>query len=142
MSKGFEIETEMTIHALDKNFSIKEVSINYKDRPSGSESKLNTFSDGFKVLKMIFFLFRDYKPFLFFSCISFLIMGIAILLFVPVFIEYIQTGLVPRFPTLIVSTILFVISILLWISGVILDVIVSKQKQLYELLTNKDNNRF
>lgn len=137
MSKGFEIETEMTIHALDKNFSVKAVPVMYKDRPEGSFSKLDTFSDGFKVLKTIFMLFRDYKPFVFFSIASFLVLVVSILLFVPVFIEYYQTGLVPRFPTLIVSGILGIISILLWISGIILEVIVKKHKQLYELLLNK-----
>ena len=137
LSKGFEIETEMTIHALDKNFHLKEVAINYRDRPEGSESKLNTFTDGYKVIRTIFTLFRDYKPYIFFSVISIVVGLFSVLLFLPVFIEYLNTGLVPRFPTLIVSGVIGLLSILLWICGVILDVIVKKHKQLYELLINK-----
>ena len=137
LSKGFEIETEMTIHALDKNFHIKEIPVNYRDRPVGSESKLNTFNDGIKVLRTIFTLLRDYKPYIFFSFIAFCIGVISMILFIPVFYEYLQTGLVPRFPTLIVAGVLGLLSILLWICGVILDVIVKKHRQLYELLLNK-----
>ena len=102
LSKGFEIETEMTIHALDKNFLLEEVPISYRDRPEGSESKLNTVSDGVKVLKTIVTLFRDYKPLLFFSISSILCIACSIVLFVPVLLEYFSTGLVLRFPTLIV----------------------------------------
>jgi len=137
LSKGFEIETEMTIHALDKNFHIKEIPVNYRDRPVGSESKLNTFNDGIKVLRTIFTLLRDYKPYIFFSFIAFYIGVISMILFIPVFYEYLQTGLVPRFPTLIIAGVLGLLSILLWICGVILDVIVKKHRQLYELLLNK-----
>ncbi len=136
LSKGFEIETEMTIHALDKNYVIKEIAINYRDRPEGSESKLNTYSDGIKVIKTIFFLFRDYKPFTFFSTISLFLSFIAIGLFIPILLEYLNTNLVPRFPTLIVASILFVIAILLWIGGIIIEVIVKKHKQLYEIIFN------
>ena len=103
LSKGFEIETEMTIHAVDKNFLIKEVPVAYRDRPVGSVSKLNTYRDGFKVLKMIATLFKEYKPFFFFNIISIVLALISLLFIVPVFQEYFETGLVLRFPTLIVG---------------------------------------
>jgi len=137
MSKGFEIETEMTIHALDKNFLLKEVQIAYQDRPEGSISKLNTYSDGYKVIRTILSLFRDYKPLAFFSACAALVLLVSLLLFIPILINYTQTGLVPRFPTLFVSGTLMIIAILLWSCGLILDVVVKKHKQLYELLMNK-----
>ena len=137
LSKGFEIETEMTIHALDKNFLLQEVPVTYRDRPAGSVSKLNTYSDGFKVIMTIFKLFRDYKPLFFFSIISAILLVIAACLFTPVFIEYLQTGLVPRYPTLIVSGFIVLLAMLLWICGLILEVLVKKHKQLYEILLNK-----
>lgn len=137
LSKGFEIETEMTIHALDKNFLLEEVPISYRDRPEGSESKLNTVSDGAKVLKTIVTLFRDYKPLLFFSISSAICNMCAIALFVPVLFEYFATGLVLRFPTLIVSGVFLTIGILLWICGLILHVTVKKHRQLYELFLNQ-----
>lgn len=137
LSKGFEIETEMTIHALDKNFSIKEIIVDYKDRPVGSKSKLNTFTDGFKVLKTIGKLFRDYKPYVFFTLISVIGLIAASFLFIPIFFEFLRTGIVLRFPTLIVSVSIYVISILMWICGIILEVIVNKHKQLYEILLYK-----
>ena len=136
LSKGFEIETEMTIHALDKNFLLKEIPVTYRDRPEGSVSKLNTISDGVKVLKTIVALFRDYKPFAFFTSISIVIFFIAAVLFFPVFIDFLNSGVVLRFPTLIVSGLLAVVSILLWVCGIILDVIVKKQNQVYELMLN------
>ena len=139
LSKGFEIETEMTIHALDKNFLLEEVQVNYRDRPEGSESKLNTLSDGFKVMRIIFYLFRDYKPFLFFTYLSIAVALLSFLMFLPILLEYLETGLVPRFPTLIVSGVTGIVSILLWICGIILEVIVKKHKQLFELffISNK-----
>lgn len=137
LSKGFEIETEMTIHALDKNFLLKEVAVSYRDRPEGSVSKLNTYSDGFKVIMTIFKLFRDYKPLLFFSIFSVLLLIIACFLFFPVLIEYFQTGLVPRYPTLIVSGFMVLLAMLLWCCGLILEVLVKKHRQLYEILLNK-----
>jgi glycosyltransferase involved in cell wall biosynthesis len=138
ISKGFEIETEMTIHALDKNFNIREVPISYKDRPEGSTSKLNTFSDGYKVLKTIARLFRDYKPYVFFSLIAVLGIVFATILFIPILFEFLKTGIVPRFPTLIVSVTIYIISILMWICGIILEVIVNKHRQLYEIMLNKN----
>ena len=136
LSKGFEIETEMTIHALDKNFLLEEIVVNYKDRPEGSVSKLNTYLDGIKVLTTIARLFRDYKPFAFFGCWALLIAIIALALFIPVLLEYFDSGLVPRFPTLIVSTVLGMMALMLWASGIILEVIAKKHRQLYELLMN------
>ncbi len=136
LSKGFEIETEMTIHALDKNFLIQEIPVAYRDRPEGSVSKLNTVSDGLKVIKMISALFKDYKPFVFFSCIAVLLWLFGGFLFVPILIEYFHTGLVERFPTLIVAGVLGTMGLLMWIAGIILQVIVKKHRQLYELYLN------
>ena len=100
-SKGFEIETEMTIHAVYNNMQVDNVVITYRDRPEGSESKLNTYSDGFRVLKTIFRMFRQYRPFAFFGLLALLLFVIAVGFFIPVGIEYVETGLVPKFPTLI-----------------------------------------
>ena len=132
LSKGFEIETEMTIHAVDKNMRIETVLVEYRDRPAGSESKLNTFSDGFKVLKTIARLFKNYKPFAFFGMCSFILMVIAAVLFVPVFVNYIETGLVERFPTLIVSGFIALAAIQSFFAGLILNTIVVKEKQAFE----------
>ena len=134
LANGFEIETEMTIHALDKNYIIKEIPIDYRRRPEGSFSKLDTISDGFKVVKTVFQLFRDYKPYIFFTSISVVLGVIAVLFMLPVIIEYWHTGLVPRFPTLIVCCFVMLLAILLFISGVILEVMTKKHRQLYELL--------
>lgn len=136
ISKGFEIETEMTIHALDKNFLIKETAIEYRDRKGDSVSKLNTFSDGIKVIKTILRLFRDYRPLAFFSLASLIMTILSLILFIPVFNEYLETGLVPRYPTLIVSGFIFITAILTFFCGVILEVISQKHRQLYEMLLN------
>ncbi len=136
LSKGFEIETEMTIHAVDKNFKLIEVPVTYRDRPAGSESKLNTYSDGLKVLKTIATLFKEYKPAAFFNIISVICLIISLILGIPVVMEYFKTGLVPRFPTLIVSGIALMIALLLSVTGIILQVIVKKHRQLYELYLN------
>lgn len=101
LSRGFEIETEMTIHAVYNNMQVDNVVITYRDRPEGSESKLNTYSDGFRVLKTIFRMFRQYRPFAFFGLLALLLFVIAAGFFIPVGIEYVETGLVPKFPTLI-----------------------------------------
>jgi len=140
LSKGFEIETEMTIHALDKNFYLKEIPIQYRDRPSGSHSKLNTYSDGFKVLVTIFRLYRDYEPFSFFSMISLILVLISVILFCPILSTYFKTGLVPRFPTLIVIGALMLTALLFWICGIILHVISIKHRQLFELYLNLINS--
>lgn len=133
LSKGFEIETEMTIHAVDKNFKLKEIPVTYRDRPTGSVSKLNTYKDGFRVLKTIAMLFKEYKPSTFFNIISVICLVLSLILGVPVVGEYFETGLVPRFPTLIVSGIILLMSLLFCITGIILQVIVKKHRQLYEL---------
>ena len=137
LSKGFEIETEMTIHALDKNFLLKEIPVEYRDRPEGSVSKLNTYSDGFRVLKTIARLFKEYKPMIFFTIISLIFLIISLIFGIPVFIEYFETGLVPRFPTLIFAGFMLIIAILLLICGLILEVLVKKHRQLFELLLIK-----
>lgn len=136
LSKGFEIETEMSIHALDKNFKLLEVPVTYRDRPAGSVSKLNTYKDGFRVLKTIARLFRDYKPFAFFGWLGLLCFIIATIFFVPVLQAYFSTGLVAKFPTLIICSGIYVVSFLLWMSGLILDVIAKKHRQLFELYLN------
>lgn len=134
LSKGFEIETEMTIHAAANNLHMIEIPIDYRDRPEGSESKLNTYSDGLKVLKTIGRLFKEYKPSTFFSFIGLLFLIVSIILGAPVFHEYFLTGLVPRFPTLIFSGFMLVVSLLLFITGIILEVLVKKHRQLFELI--------
>ena len=136
LSKGFEIETEMTIHAVDKNYKLVEIPVTYRDRPEGSVSKLNTYSDGLKVLKTIANLFKEYKPAFFFNIFASLFLIVSLVLGIPVFIEYFNTGLVEKFPSLIVAGISLVISLLLWITGIILQVIVKKDKQQYELYLN------
>ncbi len=142
LSKGFEIETEMTIHALDKNFNIIEIPVEYKDRIDGSNSKLNTCSDGLRVLSTISRLFREYKPMSFFGIISIIFLIITFAFATPVFIEYFKTGLVPRFPTLIFSGFMLMISLLSLMCGIILQVVVRKHNQLFELnyIKNRGNN--
>lgn len=138
ISRNFEIETEMTIHALDKNFLIRELKIDYRDRQEGSHSKLNTYLDGMKVVATVFMMFRDYRPLKFFSLVSALLLLLAILMFIPIFIEYMQTGLVPRFPTLIVSGFIGIASLLTFFCGVVLEVMTKKHRQLYELMLLKE----
>ena len=133
LSKGFEIETEMTIHAVDKNFKLVEIPVEYRDRPAGSHSKLNTVSDGFKVLRTIATLFKEYKPVLFFNIIAFILLVFGFIIALPAFIGYFQTGLVEKFPSLIVGGFLVLASILSISTGMILGVIAKKHKQLYEL---------
>lgn len=134
LSKGFEIETEMTIHLLDKNLLYKEIPIKYQDRMPGSTSKLNTIKDGIKVIKTIAKLFKEYKPKIFFSLLSLLFFIISLFLMIPVFVEYFNTGLVPRFPTLIFSGILLIIALLFLACGIILEVVVNKHRQLFEYI--------
>ena len=132
LSQGFEIETEMTIHAVDKNTAVENVIIDYRDRPDGSESKLNTYSDGFKVLKTIIRLYKNYKPRQFFTLFSFLLGIIALIFFVPVFITYIKTGLVPQMPTLVMCGFVVLAAIQSYFSGLILSTIAQKSKQDFE----------
>lgn len=136
LSKGFEIETEMSIHTLDKNFRLTEIPVEYRDRPEGSMSKLNTIRDGMRVLKTIVALFKDYKPLIFFGILSFLFITASIGLFLPVLFEYFRIHVVPRFPTLIVSGFLMVSGLLLLSCGVILDVVSKRHRQLFELYLN------
>jgi glycosyltransferase involved in cell wall biosynthesis len=133
MSGGFQIETEMVIHALDKRFALKEIAIDYRDRPEGSVSKLNTYSDGVKVLKTIFILFKEYRPLGFFSLVSLILLLIALTMFIPILIEFFRTGLVPRFPTLIVSIFFALSAIHSLFTGFILDIIAQKDRKSYEL---------
>lgn len=143
LSKGFEIENEMTIHAVYNNFKLVEIPVNYKDRPEGSVSKLNTYSDGIKVLMTITRLFKEYKPTVFFSFVGTILLIISLIFGIPVFTEFFKTGLVPRFPTLIFALILLIISILMYITGIILEVVAKKNKQIFELFlirTKRDNN--
>ena len=132
LSKGFEIETEMSIHAIDKNMQIENVVIEYRDRPEGSESKLNTYSDGFKVLKTILRLFRNYKPMAFFGSFAIILLLIAAAFFVPILSEYLETGLVPRYPTLFVCGFVALAAIQSFFSGMILSSIVQKNRQDFE----------
>ena len=132
LSKGFEIETEMTIHALQRNMQVENVVIEYRDRPEGSESKLNTYSDGFKVLRTILRLYKNYRPFAFFGLISAVLAVLGIGFLIPVLQAYFATGLVSRFPTLIVCGLTLVAALLTFMSGVILDSQLSKDKRDFE----------
>lgn len=133
LSKGFEIETEMSIHAIDKNMFVENVVIEYKDRPEGSESKLNTYSDGFKVLKTIARLFRTYRPMGYFGMISLLLLVLAAVFFIPIVITYAKTGLVPNFPTMIVCGFVTLASIQSFFAGLILKTIYQKNRQDFEM---------
>lgn len=136
LSKGFEIETELTIHAVDKNMAVENVIIDYRDRPEGSVSKLNTYSDGLKVLKTIGRLYKNYRPFEFFGLISGVLMLIAAVMFFPVLCIYFKTGLVPKFPTLIVSGFIALAAIVSFFAGLILSTIVEKERQEFEFRLN------
>ena len=139
ISKGFEIETEMTIHALDKNLSLRSIPVEYRDRPEDSVSKLNTYSDGFKVLKTIARLFKEYRPLGFFGIFAALFGVVGLGMFLPVLVEFFSTGLVPRFPTLIVATVLLVCALLMLVCGLILDTVAKKHRQLFEINLNMLN---
>ncbi len=140
LSKGFEIETEMTIHAVDKNYKLVEMPVTYRDRPEGSVSKLNTYSDGMKVLKTIAVLFKEYKPMGFFGLISLLLVLISLIFLIPPFAGYFATGEVAKFPSLIVGCFILLTSILSLMCGIILQVIVKKDRQQYELIMNELKN--
>ncbi len=132
LSQGFEIETEMTIHAVHNNMAVSNVVIDYRDRPEGSESKLNTYTDGAKVLRTIFRLYKNYKPMGFFTMLAGFLLLISAILFLPILVNYLQTGLVPNFPTLIVSGFVALTAILSFFAGMILSTIVEKERQEYE----------
>lgn len=132
LSQGFEIETEMTIHALERGMQVENVVIEYRDRPAGSESKLNTYADGFKVLRTIARLYKNYHPFGFFGTLAALLALVSAAFVAPVLAEYFATGLVPRFPTLIVCGLAMVAALLLFIAGVILSSQLAKDKRDFE----------
>lgn len=132
LSRGFEIETEMTIHAVHNNMAVSNVVIEYRDRPEGSESKLNTYLDGAKVLKTIFRLYKNCKPLGFFSILSAALLLISIALFVPILVKFLGTGLVPNFPTLIVSGFIALSAIISFFSGLILSTLVERERKEYE----------
>ncbi len=133
LSKGFEIETEMSIHAVDKNMFVENMIIDYRDRPEGSESKLNTYSDGMKVLRTIFRLFRTYRPGIYFGVIAALMAIVAIAFFIPVFVSFTKTGEVAQFPTLIVCCFVMLAAIIAFFVGVILRTIYQKNRQDFEM---------
>ncbi len=133
LARGFEIETEITILALDGNYKIKEIPISYKDRIEGSYSKLNTIADGFKVIKTIFILFKDYRAFEFFTFFFVIFTLIGLVLFLPVFIEYLKTGLVMRFPTLFVAIFFGILAILSECMGILLSTITKLHKRQQEI---------
>jgi hypothetical protein len=144
LSKGFEIETEMSIHAIDKNMYVVNEVIEYRDRPEGSESKLNTYSDGFKVILTMLKLYRTYRPMAFFGLIALLLLLVALCMFVPILVTFAQTGEVPKFPTLIVSGFIALAAIQSLFSGVLLQTMYQKNRQDFELELHhvmKDYNR-
>ncbi len=136
LSKGFEIETEMTIHAVYNNMQIDNVVIDYRDRPEGSVSKLNTYADGFKVLRTIARLYRSYKPFGFFSMVAAVLAIMAIIFLIPIFQEYWATGLVPRFPTLIVCCFVMMSAVLSVFAGTILSTLALNDRREFEMQLN------
>ena len=141
LSKSFEIETEMTIHAVDKNMYIENVVIDYRDRPEGSVSKLDTFSDGIKVLKTIMRLMRTYRPMGYFGAFSAILILISAAFFIPVFLDYLKTGIVLRFPTLIVCGFTFIAALQSFFAGLQLSTIYQKNRQDFELELYKVMNR-
>lgn len=133
MSSGFQIETEFTIHALDKHFKLVEVPIDYRDRPEGSESKLDTFSDGLKVLLTILKMCKDYKPLLFFSAFSLIFCLLGLVFGIPVINEFIHTGFITKIPSSVLASGLMIFALLLLVTGLILDTVVTNAKKEYEL---------
>lgn len=136
LSRGFEIETEMSIHAIDRNMNVVNHIIEYRDRPEGSESKLNTYSDGMKVINTILRLFRICRPMKFFGAIALVLIALAAIMMVPVFSEYFRTGLVPRFPTLFVACSMTVIAVQSFFAGLILSAIEQRERQEFEFRLN------
>ncbi len=133
LSPGFEIETELSIHAVDKRWRIAQVPIIYRDRPEGSVSKLNTFSDGAKVLGMIMSLAKDYRPLPFFNILALVALVIGLCLGIPVIAEFNATGLVPRLPTAVLAAVFCGLAVLLCVSGLILDTVVKGNRRNWEL---------
>lgn len=141
LSKGFEIETEMSIHAIEKNMLMENVVIDYRDRPEGSESKLNTYSDGFKVIMTIIGLFKNYKPLAFFGCLALALVILAAVFFIPVFADFLATGQVAQFPTLIVCGFVVIAAIQSFFSGMILETIRQKNRQDFECELHRVSDR-
>ena len=135
LSEGFQIETELSIHAVDKRFRIKDVPIDYRDRPEGSYSKLSTFGDGAKVLRAIASLFKDHKPMAFFGWLALILVALGLIAGIPVIAEYFQTGLVPRFPTAILAIALVICGALSFTAGIILDTVAKSTRKQWEILT-------
>ena len=142
LSRGFEIETDMSIHAINRNMLVRNVVIDYRDRPDGSVSKLNTYSDGAKVLLTIVRLFKNYKPFAFFGVISLVLALLSACFMVPVLSEFLATGLVPRFPTLIVCAVTLLAALLLFISGLILSTLQEKDKRDFEFQLQQVSDQY
>lgn len=141
LSKGFEIETEMSIHAIDKNMSTENVVIEYRDRTAGSESKLNTYSDGFKVLCTIIRMYKNYKPMQFFGLIALVLLLLSLIFFLPVLVQYLKTGMVARFPTLIVCGFTLIAALQSFFSGMILGCITQKNRQDFEISLHRSDER-
>jgi glycosyltransferase involved in cell wall biosynthesis len=144
LSKGFEIETEMSIHAVDKKMALENVIVDYRDRPQGSESKLNTYTDGAKVLLTIFRLFKNYKPLQFFGTLSVGLFVISFALFMPILLKFLNTGMVPNFPTLIVSGFVALTAIISLFTGLILSTLAEKDRRDFEFklyLANTEQNQ-
>lgn len=135
LSEGFQIETELSIHAVDKRFRIKDVPIDYRDRPEGSYSKLSTFGDGAKVLRAIASLFKDHKPMAFFGWLALILVVLGLIAGIPVIAEYFATGLVPRFPTAILAIALVICGALSFTAGIILDTVAKSTRKQWEILT-------
>ena len=131
-SKGFEIETEMTIHAVNYNMQVENVVVEYRDRPEGSVSKLNTYRDGFRVIRKMLQLYRNYRPARFFGALCLVLVAAAMLFMIPILREYLATGLVPRFPTLIVCGFMVLAGIQSFFAGMILEVLAAKDKRDFE----------
>lgn len=142
LSKGFEIETDMSIHAINRNMQVRNVVIEYRDRPDGSVSKLNTYSDGAKVLVTIARLFKNYRPFAFFGVISLVLAVLSAVFVFPVLSEFMATGLVPRFPTLIVCTVTLLAALLLFISGLILSTLQEKDRRDFEFQLQQVSDQY
>lgn len=141
MSRNFEIETEMSIHAADNNLLVENVVIEYRDRPEDSVSKLNTYKDGFKVIKMLIKMFRDYKPYAFFGMIAAFLMLLAIGFFIPVAVDYFKTGLVEKFPTLIACGFTAIAALMSYFSGLILQIIHYSNKRRFEVSLHEIDQR-
>lgn len=142
LSEGFQIETELSIHAVDRRWRIVDVPITYRDRPEGSVSKLNTVGDGIRVIRMIGTLFKDYRPLKFFSLVAILLVAIGLALGIPVIREFIHTGLVPRFPTAILATAFIFLSALSLATGLILDSVAKIERKEWELKVYEECERF